>query len=205
MTQLPTLTLPGLQTDPRSVAITFPIPSGLPVTFRLLEASDAPILGDYFVGLSEDTKRRYGPHPFDQVTADQLCAGINYADTMRWVVTLPVGGTEQVIAYFLLVPGTGQSEQQRYAALGIPLDSAQDCTLAPSVADAYQNTGLGSRLMPHLKGVARGLGFRRMVLMGGVFVYNERAVHFYEKHGFRKVGGFEHTSGMPSYDMIMEL
>ncbi len=205
MIDQPTLTLPGIEANPRSVGAAFTLPSGLPVTFRPLERSDAAILGPYFLGLSEETRRRYGPHPFDQATADLLCANLNYADTIRWIATISHAGGEQVIAYFILVPGIAEAERKRYTALGITLDTAQDCTLAPSVADAYQNTGLGSRLMAHLKEVARRMGRRWMVLMGGVFVANERAVHFYEKHGFRKVGGFENSPGMPSYDMIMEL
>jgi ribosomal protein S18 acetylase RimI-like enzyme len=59
--------------------------------------------------------------------------------------------------------------------------------------------------MSHLKEIVQRMDRRWMVLMGGVFIDNQRAVHFYEKHGFRKVGSFENTPGLSSYDMLMEL
>ena len=199
------LTPADIQAHPRCIAGSVRLATGQIATLRPLEKGDSAILGAYFLGLSEDTKRRYGPHPFDQATADQFCANIQDGDTIRMLATIPQGEQEQVLAYFIFVLGTGEAEGKRYAALGIALDPALDCTLAPSVADAYQNTGLGSLLMRQVKEIASALGRRWMVLMGGVFVTNERAVHFYEKHGFRKVGGFENSPGLHSYDMILEL
>ncbi len=199
------LTPAEIQADPRGIAGTARLASGQNATFRPLEKGDAALLGAYFLSLSEDTKRRYGPHPFDQATADQLCAQIDYGETIRMLATIPQDGQEQVAAYFIFHLGAGEAEMKRYAALGICLDPDLDCTLAPSVADAFQNRGLGSLLMQHVKEVARRLGRRWMALMGGVFVTNERAVHFYEKHGFRKVGTFENSPGVHSVDMILDL
>ena len=34
---------------------------------------------------------------------------------------------------------------------------------------------------------------------------NHRAIHFYQKHGFRKVGTFEHPAGQFNHDMILDL
>ena len=45
-------------------------------------------LGAYFTGLSQATRRVYGPHPFDQETADGFCAVLDSAHTLRmlaWV------------------------------------------------------------------------------------------------------------------------
>ncbi len=205
---LSSLTLDDISRDPSGVSATLRLPSGGVFVFRPLEAKDAAILGRYFLGLSADTKRRYAPHPFDQATADALCAANNYHDTIRFIAVLPSTGedrTDEVIAYFIFVPGVGESEIKRYGELNIPLDAASDCTLAPSVADAYQNAGLGSILMRHLYEVARRLGFRRMVLMGGVQAANERGVHYYKKHGFRYIGTFQNPPGFDNYDMIVDL
>jgi GNAT superfamily N-acetyltransferase len=207
----------AIQTTPRCIAATFRLPSGLPVTYRPLEAGDAAILGAYFLGLSEETKRRYGPHPFDQAAADRLTAAIDYHDTIRLIATIcpprdasPAAPgeqqtTEQVIAYFIFVPGVLEADQARYSGLGLPLDLHSDCTIAPSVADACQNSGLGSLLMRRTVEIARNLGRRRMVLMGGVQAVNERGIHFYQKHGFRTVGAFENPPGFLNYDMILDL
>jgi ribosomal protein S18 acetylase RimI-like enzyme len=72
------------------------------------------------------------------------------------------------------------------------------------VSDEFQNRGLGSLMMKHVIAVARRLGRRRMILSGGTQATNARAIHFYQKHGFRKVGEFE-TPGMNNFDMVLEL
>ena len=101
--------------------------------------------------------------------------------------------------------GVGEDDVARYSQVGILLQSATDCTLAPSIADAYLNKGTGSIVMQHVLETARRLGKQRMVLMGGVQATNDRAKHFYEKHGFRWVGDFESPSGFNNHDMILDL
>jgi diamine N-acetyltransferase len=199
------VTLADLSRSPDLFTSTFTLPDETAVTFRLLLQADARILGAYFTGLSADTRRRYAPHPFDQATADQLCAEIDFSKNLRLIATLQKDGQEQGIAYIILVPGVADVEVKRYAGVGVAIDSASVCTLAPSVADAYQSQGLGSRLMVEVKRSARRLGFKRMILMGGVQKTNERGVHFYKKNGFVSVNQFEHPVGMINFDMIMDL
>lgn len=196
-----------INVDPLRIATTLQAPSGLPFNFRPLTAPDHHILGEYFLGLSEQTKALYGPHPFDQATADKLCAEINYADTIRFIATLPAEGQEQVIAYFILMLGLTPGEMERYPKAGIAVDPKLDCLIAPCVADAYQSQGLGSPCMRHMISVARRLGRRYFLLMGGVYAHNERAVHFYQKTGFQMVAPFTPTwaGGRLSYDMYVAL
>jgi GNAT superfamily N-acetyltransferase len=196
-----------IQADSRCIAASIQAASGLSMTFRPLEPLDNRILGQYFLGLSEKTKGLYGPHPFDQATADQLCANINYADTIRMIATIPGDSQEQVIAYFILMLGVSEHEIQRYAEASIAIDPQVDCLIAPSVADIYQDQGLGSPLMRHMFQVARRVGRKHMLLMGGVYVHNERAVHYYQKMGFKTVGAFvaSWAAGHPSYDMYLDL
>jgi ribosomal protein S18 acetylase RimI-like enzyme len=166
--------------------------------------TDAPILGQYFLGLSEQTKAYFGPHPFDQATASRLCA-TDYTNTIRMIATIGGGDAETVVAYMIFILGVRDAELERFRQAGISLDSETVCTIAPSVADAYQDQGLGSRLMLHLIHIARRLGNERMVLFGGVYATNQRAIHFYEKHGFRTVGAFARVDGRISYNMLIEL
>jgi GNAT superfamily N-acetyltransferase len=167
-------------------------------------ADDASILGQTFLGLSDDTKVDFGPHPFDQATADALCAN-DYANTIRLIATIGENAQETVIAYFIFILGLRDAELERFGRVGNPLDPRTVCTVAPSVADDFQNQGVGSRLMLHLIWVARRLGRKRMVLFGGTYATNHRAVHFYEKHGFRTVGTFERPDARSSYNMLLEL
>jgi GNAT superfamily N-acetyltransferase len=204
------ITTDQIQQDPSRIATTVHHASIGEIALRPLVAKDAQIVGTYFCGLSEDTRRRYAPHKFDQETADAICANVDYADTIRMLATLPPpagtpGGQEQVIAYFILQLGVRDGDRDRYQRLGIALDSETDCVLAPSVADAFQDRGVGSLVMAHVIAVARRLGRKRLVLMGGVRGMNDRAIHFYKKHGFCTVGTFDWPAGFLNYDMILDL
>lgn len=193
-----------LRTDPSPVSVTLDF-HGSPITFRPIAAGDVQILGDYFLSLTDDTKRRYGPHAFDRATAEQLCATTDPADTLRMIATAKGEQGESVIAYIILILNIREDDAKRYDKLHLPLNAATDCTLAPSVADTYQSKGLGSVLLVQLKQFARQLGRTRMVLFGGTQATNDRAIHFYHKHGFRTVGEFQEPPGFNNYDMIMDL
>ena len=186
--------------------------TGEAVTLRPLRTEDAGILGAYFLGLSPTTRSFYGPHRFDQATADELCASVDSADALRMLACSEAGGETRVIGYFISVMGIKESDTKRFMDLGITLDAENDCTLAPSVADDYQDAGLGSLIMAHVLSVLRKCGKRRLLLMGGVQERNARAAHFYVKHGFQKVGEFKINTTVDgeavqinNFDMILDL
>jgi GNAT superfamily N-acetyltransferase len=179
------------------------LPSGEQIIIRPLQGDDAARFGEYLLSLSAATRARYGPHPFGQATADAISATLDPTDILRMVATVPRKGEERLIAYILLKMGVLDSDRQRYENLGIPLDPTTDCTLAPSVADDYQNQGVGSVMMRHLLQVAARLGRKRVVLWAGVQATNDRAVHFYTRWGFRKVGEF--FTDKNNFDMILDL
>jgi diamine N-acetyltransferase len=176
--------------------------SGERMTMRPLRADDATHFAEYLGSLSEQTRGRWGPHAFDRETAHRICAALDPTDILRIVGTIPGDGGERIIAYVLLKMGAWDDDRERYEKLGIPLDPGSDVTLAPSVADDYPNQGVGSLMMGHVLQVAEALGRRRVVLWGGVQATNDRAVHFYTKWGFRKVGEF--YTNKNNYDMILE-
>ena len=193
--------------DPERFAKRVVLRSGEGVCFRPLAAEDAVILGDYFLSLSESTRSLYAPHPFDRATAEELCANITPAEVLRFLGISRRTGREQVIAYFIIFFGVGQGERDRYARLNLRLDPKTDCSLAPSVTDEYQNRGVGSLLLAYLLELLRETGRRRVILSGGTQAVNRRAVHFYEKLGFRKVGEFKvhrDETELNNYDMILD-
>ena len=193
-----------IDTNPALIAKPIPLASGELALLRPLQRDDARVLGQYFIGLSAATRRLYAPHAFDQETADRICAELDSGQALRLLATLGSGEAEQVVGYFILVFGVHEGDRQRYERLGISLDAEGDCTLAPSVADAYQGAGLGSLMLEHLRHIARECGRRRMVLWGGVRQDNPRAVHFYRKFGFEEKGEF-YAGGVDNYDMITQL
>ena len=188
---------------PSSLTAAASLPTGERVTMRPMRSDDSIPFGAYLDSLSADTRSRYGPHPFNQETADAICATLDPSDILRMVATIPHNGEERVIAYILLKLGIHEDDGRRYKELGIPLAPDTDVTLAPSVADDYQNQGLGSLMMRHIIGIASRLGRQRIVLWGGVQATNARAIHFYEKWGFHKVGEF--YTDKNNHDMILDL
>jgi diamine N-acetyltransferase len=188
---------------PEYMTATVSLRTGEQATLRPLQPDDALRLGAYFTALSAETRSRYGPHPFDQTTADAICAALEPADILRMVATVPHHGEERIIAYFLLKHGLWENDRERYNRLGIPLDTETDSTLAPSVADDYQDQGVGSLMIRHVLRVAAMLSRQRLVLWGGVQATNVRAIHFYTKSGFIKVGEF--YTNMNNHDMILSL
>ncbi|MDD9988602.1 MAG: GNAT family N-acetyltransferase [Spirochaetaceae bacterium] len=189
---------------PPDLRATLALRSGIGATLRCLRDDDGELLGAYFASLSPRTRDFYGPHRFDQETADRLCRETRTdTEVVRFVVTVADGDGARIIAYFIVGFRMQDADVKRYAARGTPLDDRTDAYLAPSVEDAYQNTGVGSAVMGHLVPWLHGLGRRRLMLLGGVQQRNERAVAFYRKWGFRTVGEF-HTR-QANYDMIATL
>jgi len=91
---------------------------------------------------------------------------------------------------------------ERYRGYGIELDNDTVCRLSPCIADDYQSQGLGLLVTPddyqsqglgllvtpHKVDVAHRFGQKSIILLGGVLTKNHRAIRFYEKNGFQKLG-----------------
>ena len=67
------------------------LPDGRSATIRPLEARDGAALSAFFLGLSEQTRSTYGPHPFDRETAERLCAAIDERKGYRFVALVHEG------------------------------------------------------------------------------------------------------------------
>ena len=189
--------------NPEWVTKMLELNSGEQFQFRLLRPNDGALLGRYFEGLSQETRRRYGPHPLTMEEAYTLCANIDYHHILRLLAVVKKDKQLNVIAYFVLILRPADFEKKRFQEYGTSLNGQQYCTFAPSVADAYQNHGLGSAMMPEVIDLLRRLDLQQVVLLGGTQATNYRAIHFFEKFGFRKVGDFDHNGN--NHDMTLEL
>ena len=189
--------------DPDCVSETITLNSGQRLVFRPLKSDDSDLLAGYFKSLSPSTRKLYGPHPFTSEQAKKLCAGIDCQQVIRLVAVTDNIQQPEIVAYFILGFTLSNADKERYRVRGMNLDQASVCTIAPSVADAYQNRRLGSIVMNRTLALARNLGKNQVILQGGVQAANSRAVHFYRKLGFRKVGSFSTT--IENYDMILDL
>ena len=176
---------------------------GRQVTVRPLEANDVESLTDFFLGLSEHTRSRYGPHPFDRATAEKLCASIDPGQTIRFITLLASDPLPQIVGYIILSREIWGGDRERYKEL-ISFDDT--ACFAPVMADAFQDQGLGSQMGRHVLASASKIGLKRVILMGGVMAENEIACHVYLKLGFRQLGEFitQQRGDVHNYDMMIE-
>lgn len=196
------LTIGKVFDDPNLVTYPLALPSAKAL-FRPLQAEDIDQLTTFLENLSPITRTFSIFSSYDREGAQKLCDAINRYDKLRFVVELLP--SRQIIGLFEFSFGLPDGDLQRFAAYGLPLDERNDCRFGPTIADAYQDQGIGSLVFPYLVDIAKRFGKKRIILWGGVFGENPRAIRFYEKHGFRLVGSFEDQYGGQALDMILEL
>ncbi len=168
------------------------------VILRKLEQQDYEKLCTYFDHLSENTKRRFGPHAFD------LQSVIDYYDTDKKIGYIAVDVLNQsIVAYFIIKKGYLEHDRNRYESYEITLDKNTDCTFAPSVADAWQSCGLGNILFHFVLDDIKEYHIKRVILWAGVQAENEKALNFYLKNNFQILGEFEYHGN--NIDMLLQL
>jgi ribosomal protein S18 acetylase RimI-like enzyme len=170
------------------------------LTFRKIISTDHEKLFNYLNNLSDESKRRFGPHPFDYDTVGRICYQTD-SDYTYFVVEKT--DSSRLIAYAILKKGTLDFEKSRLEGYGLILDNDSDYVLAPSVADDYQSKGIGNLLMEFLISELKVIDAKRIILWGGVQKDNQRAVNYYLKHHFTIIGEFEYNG--QNFDMIKNL
>lgn len=165
---------------------------------RPIHTNDLPRLIQYFENLSEKTRSFYGPHPFDEGTLRALCDG-TYENFKAFVVT----ANETIIGYTVIKQGYTEGELYRYPNYDLIMDGEKHYLYAPSIADAHQSKGIGGLMLNYVESYLQGQA-THLVLWGGVQARNHRAMRYYEKNGFIKLGAF-HYDGLDNWDMVKSL
>jgi ribosomal protein S18 acetylase RimI-like enzyme len=166
----------------------------------ILEEKDFEKLYTYLNGLSIITRSRFAPHTFDLVTIREFYLPDN--QNTGFIIENVL--TNEIVGYAIIKNGYVPNDRLRLENYELPLYAETDCTFAPSVADEWQSKGLGNLLFEYIKEELQKQGMKRMILWGGVQALNEKAVRFYQKHGFKRVGSFENY-GIDNIDMVLEL
>ena len=164
---------------------------------RRLQTTDQDALYKYLMGLSDETRKRFGPHPFDKET---IAAIISHPETYSGFVADVDGG---IVAYSIIKKGFLEHDRPRLESYGLTLDPLADATFAPSVADGWQGLGLGSELFHYMIPILQSEGIKRIILWGGVQCSNHLAVSYYRKLGFSILGQFEYYG--QNYDMSKDI
>lgn len=166
----------------------------------ILEEKDFEKLYSYLDNLGAITKSRFAPHSFDLASIRQFYLPENQ-NTGFIIENIPA---QEIVAYAIIKKGYVPKDRLRLDNYEIKLCHETDCTFAPSVADNWQGKGLGNLLFGYIKEELQKQGMKRMILWGGVQALNEKAVSFYLKHEFKKLGNFE-KNGIDNFDMILAL
>ena len=168
------------------------------IVFRQLVSADLGGLLHYLHHLSNETKSRFGPHPFDK---DFVIHFYNANDVTGYIAEHKISNA--VIAYAVVKKGILPHDTERLLNYHYPNIENNCCTYAPSVADEWQGKGIGKLMFLYIVNDCKNKGINRIILWGGVQTANERAVNFYKKLGFVTLGNFEYNGS--NEDMLLEL
>ncbi|MDF1546425.1 MAG: GNAT family N-acetyltransferase [Bacteroidales bacterium] len=169
------------------------------IQFGSFEITDVDKLSYYLNNLSNESKGRFGPHAFTCEAISEL-----YKDANNYkLFTAKTIDEDDVIAYTIIKLGWLHFEIPRLSSYGLK-EEPFDCTLAPSVADAWQGCGIGTRFLSYLiKTLKTEYQLKRIFLWGGVQSDNTKAVNLYKKFGFAPLGYFEYHGW--NVDMLLNL
>lgn len=170
------------------------------VLLRKLTADDFDRLHLYLQNLSNESKRRFGPHPFDKESIISFYS-TGSGNTGYLAECLE---TKAIVAYAIIKTGYIPHDAYRFQSYGITLNNDTDCTFAPSVADEWQSCGVGNAMFTFILEDLKDTTINRMILWGGVQASNIRAVNYYTKYGFKKTGSFHDNNG-ENYDMYFSI
>jgi len=199
------LTLAEVARNPADFATPLRMATGEQIFLRPLLPRDVEMLARFLLGLSAESRRLSTFSSYDRATAQELCEAIARYDKLRLAAVEMDGAEESIVGLMEFSFDLTSGDIDRYTKVNFPLDPKTDCRFGPTLADGWQNRGLGSRLLPPLWEIARRFGRSRVILWGGVLADNSRAIRFYEKNGFRHVGNFVNGDGQECCDMIIVL
>src|SRR5436190_9792892 len=151
------------------------LPDGRTAAIRSLEANDKKSLYHYLQDLSAESRSRFGPHPFDQQTIDMICEQPD-KDIQRYIAVDE--STSLIVAYMLIQQGMIEADQLRYTQRNQFFPRDNTVTYAPSVADHWQGSGLGTAMVEIIEKELLNRGISHIILWGGVQASNLKALNF---------------------------
>ena len=169
-----------------------------PVVIRQLTKNDFDRLLTYLYQLSPATVRRFPPHPYHK---DEVINFHHCDDHEGWIAVDPV--SENIIGYTVLKKGYLHHDYPRLQQYGVDIAYDHCYTIAPSVTDEWQSSGVGQLLFNYVLAEMKNRKVKQLILWGGVQTDNFKAVRFYQKNGFRSLGHFQYN-GL-NEDMILPL
>ena len=142
----PALTLGEVASEPDHVTTVIQLSCGAEALLRPLVTDDDARLAEFLTDLSPSTRQFSTFSSYDITAARDMCHAINRYDKLRLVVELVTEQPGQLIALFEFSFDVPAGDRQRFRNYGLDLDTRTDCRFGPTIADAYQNQGLGRNI-----------------------------------------------------------
>ena len=172
---------------------------------RPLVPSDVKELTVFLEGLSPETRMFHSFSSYDEKGAIKLCDSINVYDKLRLVLDLISNEYQGIIGVLMFGFDLVKGDIERYQGYGIELNNDAVCRLSPCITDDYQDLGYGSMSMPYMVDIASRFGKKSIILLGGVHTKNHRAIRFYEKNGFQRMGYWINPENQECLDMMRRI
>ncbi|HLD51425.1 hypothetical protein A3K34_04900 [candidate division WWE3 bacterium RIFOXYC1_FULL_40_10] len=193
-------TLEQIRENPKILTYRIPWSNGI-LVLRPLEADDVEVLSVFLSELSPETRKNYKLENYGIKTAEEFCSSIAHYDKLRLLLlkdTVVIGPFE----FSMDIP---ESDVKRFSSYNTELNDGLTCRFGPCLADKYQGKGIAKAVFPFMKEITIKTGNKRILLWGGVFRDNKKAVKHYESIGFVKLGEFVNQDGRVCFDMLMDL
>lgn len=172
------------------------------VLLRPLMPNDKEKIIKFLSQLSEKTRRFYVLNDYGNKTANALCKSLVKPEKLHFVAETEPSKIIAVVKFSLDLP---KADKLRYLQYGIKLVAGTVSRCGTCIADQYQNVGLGAITLHELIDASRSLNQKTVILSGGIFVDNKKAIHMVQKFGFKIVGKFADSRGKEHVDMLREL
>lgn len=171
--------------------------AGHDIQVRRMEQKDLAALVAYYDSLQESTRKTFCPHAFTTASLEQIYRPL--APFLGFIAFSKE--QQQIIGYAVLRIGLLEHDLPRLQQYLVRPGPVLDFTYAPSVADAWQGSGLGTVMLGHItSSIYTGTPIR-LVLWGGVQASNTTAIRFYRKNGFTFLSEFSHNG--QNFDMAL--
>jgi len=142
---------------------------GVEVFLRPELSSDTEMLWEMFSTLSKESLENL-VHPFTKERIESWTSNIDYNKNLPILALIQGCGKERIIGSASLSFHSQEAVRHK-AEFGI------------TIHDDYQNQGLGTLMIKHLLEIAQKKGLKKIYLR--VHTENRRAIHVYEKCGFK--------------------
>jgi len=167
------------------------------IFIRQISGEDFHALNIYLNELSDDTKKRFGPHYYDVDSLNKF-----YSTPGHIGIIAEEPEHRKIVAYSIIKMGYVVHDKPRLESLGLYASNEAVCTFAPSVADEWQSVGIGDLMLSYIHSILIQQDINHIILWGGVQADNQKAINYYLKNGFKILGEFEYHGR--NYDMVFK-